>query len=392
MQSVKKDNLSLLFTRKVSLSDWVDLGIISREILIYNMYLNKKYFKNIYFYTYGTDDYNLSIKLKKKGIMHNNIHVIPKRKFFNFNINSLIYSILMVFLYKKQLANSLIKTNQIDVGFSSILLKLFVSKRVILRGGYLKSSLLKNTFNVNSKYSYLKVLKFIKYIIIKYYEKISIKIIRKVILSNYEDRRYLINELKIQSQIIFVIPTFIDVKNFKSKVKISKRLNKFLYVGRLSEEKNLFEVIKCICDSGFRLNIIGKGNLEIELKEFVIEKKYDVEFISNIPNENLPDTLNKYKYFILGSLSEGLPKALLEAMSCGMICFVNDIPAIKKIIRNFESGIILKSVDKINLELAISSLSPNKENYISTKSIKFINDHHSVNNYISEEINLIFNL
>ena len=99
MQSVKKDSLSLLFTRKVSLSDWVDLGIISREILIYNMYLNKKYFNNIYFYTYGLDDYNLSIKLKKNGIMHNNIHIIPK-KFFNFNINSFIYSILIVFSTK----------------------------------------------------------------------------------------------------------------------------------------------------------------------------------------------------------------------------------------------------------------------------------------------------
>ena len=49
MQSVKKDSLSLLFTRKVSLSDWVDLGIISREILIYNMYLNKKYFRKFIF-------------------------------------------------------------------------------------------------------------------------------------------------------------------------------------------------------------------------------------------------------------------------------------------------------------------------------------------------------
>ena len=72
-----------------------------------------------------------------------------------------------------------------------------------------------------------------------------------------------------------------------------------MYVGRLSEEKNYLKVIKSICDSGFKLNIIGKGNLEIELKEFVIEK-YDVEFNSNIPNEKLPDILNKYKYFILG--------------------------------------------------------------------------------------------
>ena len=175
---------------------------------------------------------------------------------------------------------------------------------------------------MNSKYLYLKVLKYLKYIIIRFYEKISIKIIRKVILSNSEDRKFLIKELNINKEKIFVIPTFIDTKKFKSKVKVSKRLNEFLYVGRLSEEKNLYKVISSVCDSNFRLNIIGTGYLDYKLKKFVNEKNYDVKFNSNIPNENLPDILNKYKFFILGSLSEGLPKVLLEAMSCGMICFM----------------------------------------------------------------------
>ena len=79
-------------------------------------------------------------------------------------------------------------------------------------------------------------------------------------------------------------------------------------------------------------------------------------------------------------------------MSCGMICFVNNIPAIKNLIKNYENGIILKNVDKTNLEVAINSLSIKKENLISYNSVKFITDFHSVNVFINKEIKLIQNL
>ena len=102
--------------------------------------------------------------------------------------------------------------------------------------------------------------------------------------------------------------------------------------------------------------------------------------------------MNKYKYFILGSLSEGLPKVLLEAMSCGMICFVNNIPAIQKIIENNYNGIILSNINNKEVKSSLKYLNNKNELLISNNSIKYINQNHSVESFIHKEINIFKNL
>lgn len=75
-----------------------------------------------------------------------------------------------------------------------------------------------------------------------------------------------------------------------------------------------------------------------------------------------------------------------------MICFVNNIPAIQKIIINYHNGIILSNINKTEVKSSLKQLNNKKELLISNNSINYINQNHSVKSFIYKEINILKNL
>ena len=59
-----------------------------------------------------------------------------------------------------------------------------------------------------------------------------------------------------------------------------------------------------------------------------------------IPNSELPGYINKAKAFVLPSIYEGHPKALIEAMACSIPVIGCDSPGIKEIIGNGSNGLL----------------------------------------------------
>ncbi|MGQ4876303.1 MAG: glycosyltransferase, partial [Promethearchaeia archaeon] len=89
--------------------------------------------------------------------------------------------------------------------------------------------------------------------------------------------------------------------------------------------------------------IIGDGELKDKLIRLVKEYDVNVNFIGNVPNDKIPQILNKYEYFILPSYWEGNPKVLLEAMSCGLVCIAADVWGIRNIIQHKINGYLCKN-------------------------------------------------
>lgn len=102
-------------------------------------------------------------------------------------------------------------------------------------------------------------------------------------------------------------------------------------VGRLSREKNqmmllrAFYKINCSIPE-YKLVIYGSGPLEEELIEYVKLKKLEDKVFIVTGKTNITELINGASLFVLPSNTEGMPNALIEAMSMGLLSISTDCP------------------------------------------------------------------
>ena len=71
----------------------------------------------------------------------------------------------------------------------------------------------------------------------------------------------------------------------------------------------------------------------------------------------MPKEISKSSIFCLPSYyGEGIPKVLIEAMSCARPIVTTDMPGCRDLVVNEENGIIVRAKDWINLSEAIEKL------------------------------------
>lgn len=122
----------------------------------------------------------------------------------------------------------------------------------------------------------------------------------------------------------------------------------FLWVGRLNANKDPFTVVKGFADyaavrPGARLYMIySEDDLLAEVKEFIHQQQLSGHVV--LVGKKLHDELRAWysaaDFYISGSHSEGSGYALIEAMACGCIPVVTDIPSYRKMTDNGRLGFL----------------------------------------------------
>lgn len=328
LKKLKNKNLSLFFTAGISMDTWYKKGMINREISLYNEL--SQYFNKIYFFTYGNN-----IDLEFSDLLNENIEIVPKKV-----NNDIIYSFLLPLLNKKQLNRSdFLKTNQMMGSWAAVFSKIIYRKKLIVRTGFV-ASLFEKEGTLMKK-------------LISLSEFIAYKMADGVITSSKTGFDYINLNYK-PSGLHYLLPNFVDTSLFRP-IDLDKDKGSICYIGRLDDQKNLFELLKAMDGLDYYLTIVGSGQHENELKSIVNERKLKVRFISNILNKDLPELLNSHEIFILPSLWEGMPKTLLEAMSCGLPVIGTDVDGINEVITDKFNGLLCKT-DHNSLKLAIINL------------------------------------
>ena len=147
---------------------------------------------------------------------------------------------------------------------------------------------------------------------------------------------------------------FINEGIFRRLKKISERCMCIGYIGSLDENKGVHKYLEAIIalKDYLKLNnvtvIVGGDGpllhlLKKRVKRFGLSK--NVIFTGWIKHEAVALVLNKLKLIVLPSYSEGLPNILLEAMACGTPVIATPVGAIPDIIKEGETGFLLKSND-----------------------------------------------
>ncbi len=329
--NLKSKHLILFFTYGVSLELWKNKGLLERELKLYKEL--GKYFNKIYFITYGRDDNKFVDDLRLY-----NIEVLSKKTW----LPNFVYSLFLPWFYKTELKNcDFFKTNQMLGSWSAVISKWLFKKKLIVRTGY--------TLSIFSK----KVSR-LKYLFAKIIERLALDNCDLLIVATEEEKKY----FEKYNNKIKIVPNYVDTELFKPMLELRNKEEKtvLLFIGRLNKQKNLENLIVALENlDNTRLQIIGAGKLEQELKKLSEDKKVTVEFLGNIPHEELPKYINYADIFVLPSWYEGNPKVLLEAMACGLPILVTDVGGVNNIIKHQDTGYLVQT-DTVSLRQGIQEL------------------------------------
>jgi glycosyltransferase involved in cell wall biosynthesis len=126
------------------------------------------------------------------------------------------------------------------------------------------------------------------------------------------------------------------------------------FIGRLIGVKGIRYLIEATVDlnGDFLLLIVGDGPQKKELIAMVSKSKLE-NVIFTGQRYDIPDILSATDVFVLPSLSEGLPIALLEALAAGKACVVTDIGLPLK---DRMDALVVKARDSEELRRAIKEI------------------------------------
>jgi glycosyltransferase involved in cell wall biosynthesis len=147
------------------------------------------------------------------------------------------------------------------------------------------------------------------------------------------------------------------------------------FVGVLKTVKNVDLLLHALegC-SGCELYIWGDGDQRKDLQALADKLNISVCFNGTTPNHELPVALATCQIFVLASSWEGHPKALLEAMACGLPVVATSVPGIVDLLRSL-SYIALAELSSASIRAALLSafqISPEERKVIGRANRDFV--------------------
>lgn len=205
--------------------------------------------------------------------------------------------------------------------------------------------------------------------------KILSRITDKIIAVSESIKRDIVKHDKIDPSKILVIYNGIDglkfdpsekSKNIREKLLINTEDIVVGFVGRLVPAKGLEYLIGAISYlkeefKNIKLLIVGEGSLLIGLKDKARENGIHDRVIFTGQRRDVPDILHSTDIFVMPSVAEGIPNALLEAMAMGKPIIATKVGGIPEIIEDGFNGLLVPPRDSGVLAAAIKTLMDNRQ-------------------------------
>ena len=157
-----------------------------------------------------------------------------------------------------------------------------------------------------------------------------------------------------------------------------------LYVGRLVKEKNLLPLATIAwVTPRWTVRLVGEGPLAEGFR------RLRCQVPGPIPWERLPEEYRAAGVFCLPSLTEGNPKALLEAMACGTPVAVSD--RVEGVIRHGETGLVFVAEDQRSLLDALRRVLSDRKlaRTLGSAAREWVGAHHNVDVLMPRELEII---
>ncbi|MFC1602620.1 glycosyltransferase family 4 protein [Pseudomonadota bacterium] len=192
----------------------------------------------------------------------------------------------------------------------------------------------------------------------------------RLILQNHDDEALLLNYQVIEkSRISLIRGAGVDTDSF-SPNKTTQNIPLIALSGRLLWDKGVGVFVKCaraLSEKGVQGRFILVGEPDLHNPESIpvsqLQDWVDEGVIEWWGRRNdMPEVLRQVAVVCLPTTyGEGLPKALLEAASCGLPIVTYDVPGCREIVIDGVNGFIVPPNDEVALFSAVETLLNNPE-------------------------------
>lgn len=335
---VEQKRLLLFLTRGMSLREWERLGLFERELALYRRLVDHGWEVGIVSYG-GRDEQEYEQRLAGMSVFSNAA-----------GLPLTVYERIIPWLHGRRLRHySVLKTNQALGGEAARITARVLKKPLVARCGFLWSW---NTEKDGNSRAARRA---------RHLEGRLFRAARRIVLTTPAMAEIVANQWPEVARQIRIIPNYVETDRFCPRPATEEADGEgmfdtdLLFVGRLSAEKNLFALLDAIHPLNIRLKVIGGGPLEAELRDHPASREGRVLWMGRIPHEELPKHFRSCRGFVLPSLYEGHPKALIEAMSCGCPVIGTDVPGIREVLEHRRTGLLCPT-DAEGLRAAIQTL------------------------------------
>lgn len=153
----------------------------------------------------------------------------------------------------------------------------------------------------------------------------------------------------------------VDIYEKKKELRLDPRVPLIGTIGTLTGQKGhkylleaLAKVTKVIPD--VKLLIVGDGHLRTKLEELSVNLGLGENVIFCGWRRDIPEILAILDLFVLSSLWEGLPLAILEAQACGKPVVASNVDGIPEAVNDGQTGLLVPPKDPERLARAIVKL------------------------------------
>ncbi len=324
-------HLVLFFTRGVSLRTWAMMGMLEREVALYRRLTERGF--QVSFLTYGgRSDLEYSAKLGDIRILCNERELSLE-----------IYEDELMSLHQEAFADChVIKTNQTYGSEVALAAAQRFGKPLVARCGYMWSVNAAKEHGEDSS-------------VADEARRVERKVFAaadRVVVTTAAMSCDVAGRIREAAPKVRIIPNYVDTAVFRP-LGMEREPRTLLFIGRIAAEKNLESLLEAIGPLQVKLILIGEGKIRPDLQSRFQAPDGKVTWEGNVPNPELPVYLNRAGAFVLPSLYEGHPKALLEAMACGTPVIGADSPGIREVVSHGRTG-YLCGTDPAGIRRAIA--------------------------------------
>lgn len=356
--------VAVFFTLGNSLDTWRQAGILDRELAIYRRLADRGI--RILLVTYGGGNEAALLKGERGIRAVGNGMRLPAR----------LYQRMLPLLHARELRRcDVFKTNQTNGAQVALKAAQLLGRPLIARCGYMWSRFAAEQYGPESPE-------------FRTAERIEREVFSRadvVVTTTEAMREDALGRVGIDRSKCRVIPNYVDTDLFRP-MPGRRDAGRIVFVGRLARQKNVEALLDAAAALGMKVTVVGAGPDRNQLMDRYADCGTEIRWIERVPHAELPAVLNTAAMFVLPSLYEGHPKALIEAMACGLPVIGANSPGIREIIADGENGLLCDATrEGVSRALTRLSGSPAERDRLGAAARRFAETNFSLDSVVEAE-------